>query len=500
MDQDRLKQQQKDFLRDIDFISTTNEVRCNTGPGPIAAMNPQIIVQDTGTILPFEGGDLMEEREYILPNGDRYIVQSPVKAMSRPTVVQNLGQIGHSESSRQIVETIRYLPASERQGKHSGQFIRIDTEPQDDALFGPYDQVKFDHNVKEESDKPTSGVNNGIHFDDMKGEHSSHIESALENGKTAMMTMSSGNHAVSKSISYTDTLMSGQGNQLEDKVIETKLLPSSVSEILPKAKNVNCDLCSYTTNRKSHLNEHYRIIHLKEKVICDLCGKEFANINQHMRVVHKVLRSGILTKKECQECHKEFYDLTKHMAKAHNLKYVYDYDCNICNVKFKSKFILQRHMQRRHGDKSECGECGKKVSNLDVHIKKVHRNKKNGPQCCFMCQRTFRKLADLNRHTSYCKEKFEQSYLSNRQANDHLNNFTLDNNESDNLCPESISAKDVINQDCREYKDSEEKPNGYYAHHTSSIVENPHFSAEISSIPISYTNDTPYDKEDKKVK
>ena len=108
------------------------------------------------------------------------------------------------------------------------------------------------------------------------------------------------------------------------------------------------------------------------KVICDLCGKEFANINQHMRVSHNVLRSGILTKKPCQECHREYYDLTKHMAKAHKLKYEYDYDCDICHQKLKTKFILQRHMQRKHGTKASCLQCGKKVSNLDVHIKKMH--------------------------------------------------------------------------------------------------------------------------------
>merc|ERR1712079_293824 len=98
-----------------------------------------------------------------------------------------------------------------------------------------------------------------------------------------------------------------------------------------------------------------------------------------MRVVHKVLRSGILSKKPCQECHREYYDLTKHMAKAHRLKYEYEYNCDICHLKLKTKFILQRHMQRKHGTKASCQECGKKVSNLDVHIKKMHNNKVKKP-------------------------------------------------------------------------------------------------------------------------
>ena len=221
--------------------------------------------------------------------------------------------------------------------------------------------------------------------------------------------------AVSKSIYYTDT--SGEPGEWTEDRIETRLLPSSVSTIFPKSKNVSCQHCSYTTNRRSHLNEHYRIIHLKVKVVCDLCGKEFSNINQHMRVVHKVLRSGILVKKECEECHKEFFDLTKHMAKAHNLKYVYDYDCSICSTKFKSKFILQRHMQRKHGDKSGCDECGKKVSNLDVHIKKVHKNRNSLPEPGGVrnprstCDSIFKTEEEREEHRPQCPGRKEQPDL-----------------------------------------------------------------------------------------
>ena len=121
-----------------------------------------------------------------------------------------------------------------------------------------------------------------------------------------------------------------------------------------------------------------------------------------MRVVHKVLRSGIMGKKECQECKKEFYDLTKHMAKAHQLKYDYNYDCTICSVKFKSKFILQRHMQRRHGNKTTCSECGKKVSNLDIHIKKIHGLGQGQEPHCSPCGKSFSKLSDLSRHMEVC--------------------------------------------------------------------------------------------------
>merc|ERR1712126_342477 len=240
--------------------------------------------------------EMVEEREYLLPNGDTLIVQSPIG----------------------------------REGGCHQEGHRLEEEMEEE-LDGMSEVGEADLAMKEQNFVKT----------DLQGLN------------------------VSKSICYTETVVGNRGTERDlERVVSTRLLPSSVKEIQPKSKDVSCQYCSYTTNRKSHLNEHYRIIHLKVKVICDLCGKEFSNINQHMRVVHKILRSGILSKKECYKCKKDFYDLTKHMAKAHNLKYVYDYFCIQCNTKFKSKFILQRHMQRKHGDKATCGECGKKVSNL----------------------------------------------------------------------------------------------------------------------------------------
>ena len=109
MDQDKLKQQQKDFLRDIEFITTKDDL-CSSGQIQLSTMNHQFIIQDTGTIIPLEAGELVEEREYVLPNGDRYIVQSPIKALSRQTVVQSVGQVSQPELVRPTIETPRCLP------------------------------------------------------------------------------------------------------------------------------------------------------------------------------------------------------------------------------------------------------------------------------------------------------------------------------------------------------------------------------------------------------
>ena len=254
--------------------------------------------------------------------------------------------------------------------------------------------------------------------------------------------MSDDGYNVSKSIFYTPIISNEVPTQKKIKhikqhfhVIESKILPSGISEILPKnsLNLLKCDSCDYTTSRKCHLNEHYRFVHLKLKVICDLCGKEFSNINQHMRVVHKVLKSGILSKKQCQECHKQFYDLTKHMAKAHNLKYEYDYECHLCRLKCKTKFILQRHMQRKHGSKSFCQECGKKVSNLDLHIKKMH-------QSCKLCHKRFSK-EELKKHLCSVNQSNEtDDEIINKLLDNHQNISDIKNSQSSLYSRQSLQS------------------------------------------------------------
>ena len=211
---------------------------------------------------------------------------------------------------------------------------------------------------------------------------------------------------VSKSIYYTPQIAPNEipkdGRPRTIHVIESKILPSRVTPISTATGTrqlLKCDQCSYTSYKKSHLAEHHRYVHLKARVICDLCGKEFSNINQHMRVVHKMLRSGLSSKKQCQECYKEFYDLTKHMAKAHNLRYEYDYECNLCQAKCSSKFALQRHTERKHGQKSKCEECGKSVSNIDAHIKKMHNQ-------CSIC---YEKVTSIGHICSLKLDEFDMN-------------------------------------------------------------------------------------------
>jgi len=146
-----------------------------------------------------------------------------------------------------------------------------------------------------------------------------------------------------------------------------------------KSKNTTsyqCELCGYATNRTTNYNMHYKMVHLKSRTVCELCGKEYSNINQHMRVVHKTLKSGMTVKHKCGQCGQEYYDIQQHMRRAHrHLVQPRDCTCHICGEKFTKYANMKRHQQRVHqGIKITCDICQKQVSNIDKH-KKVHINK-----------------------------------------------------------------------------------------------------------------------------
>ena len=94
---------------------------------------------------------------------------------------------------------------------------------------------------------------------------------------------------------------------------------------------------------------HYKMVHLKNRTLCQLCGKEYSNINQHMRVIHKVLKSGKTEKVKCSDCSQEFYDIDQHRRRAHSNLYVgRDCKCNICGENFSKYANMVRHQKRVH--------------------------------------------------------------------------------------------------------------------------------------------------------
>jgi hypothetical protein len=78
-----------------------------------------------------------------------------------------------------------------------------------------------------------------------------------------------------------------------------------------------CDYCPYATNKKSNCSMHMRCVHLGEKFSCQVCNKKVANLNQHMRMAHKVFRTQ---GEHCSLCNKSTHNLESHNSKTHNIR------------------------------------------------------------------------------------------------------------------------------------------------------------------------------------
>lgn len=84
-----------------------------------------------------------------------------------------------------------------------------------------------------------------------------------------------------------------QDTQDKGKPESSRTKPGIIS--VPRCESVrsySCEHCDMSFTKGCHLKEHVKRVHLKLRDMCDLCGKPFANINQHMRVIHKELKSG----------------------------------------------------------------------------------------------------------------------------------------------------------------------------------------------------------------
>lgn len=167
-------------------------------------------------------------------------------------------------------------------------------------------------------------------------------------------------------------------------------------------KPYQCEQCSRSFSKKSHLERHAFVHSTNKPFHCSYCQKGFVTRQQLRRheithtksfkcphdgcdesfYKHPQLRSHILAVHEkkltCKICNKEFqrpYRLQAHMAKHHNPDVEFPYQCSFasCVKSFKTWSQLQAHVKNDH-PKLRCSVCDKPCvgeSGLQMHMK-VH--------------------------------------------------------------------------------------------------------------------------------
>lgn len=210
-------------------------------------------------------------------------------------------------------------------------------------------------------------------------------------------------------------------------------------------KKFKCNTCGELFAKSKQLTQHNNEFHRVESkppvqerpaetssssnfqrpVLCDLCGKGFANkfgLKQHVKL-HLQDKPY-----KCSYCEKSF--LTKQNLSQHILNHTGEkpYICNLCGMAYKRKHLLMWHEARHAGLRPyTCETCGKDFGyscSLTVHMRthtgerpykckqcgsaysqsnhlKVHTRTHTGekPFICQYCEKSYKNRLDLRLHS-----------------------------------------------------------------------------------------------------
>jgi len=161
---------------------------------------------------------------------------------------------------------------------------------------------------------------------------------------------------------------------------------SSVCRLSPR-----CPECQKTFSHLRGMMKHRKVVHMGVKIQCTQCDKTFhdsQSLKKHIEAVHLKL------KRVCPLCGSTVSCLSAHMNAVH--ADVRNFPCDMCEKKFKSNYDLTRHRDSVHlGNKAACPMCGKRISNLNQHIRVVHKQIKFN---CTLCIKKYNTKSELHKH------------------------------------------------------------------------------------------------------
>ena len=185
-----------------------------------------------------------------------------------------------------------------------------------------------------------------------------------------------------------------------------------------------CDLCSFKTKRKSHLEKHKEIHNRKKPPLysCDLCNfktMRSGNLSRHL-LKHS---DNIIVCKHCDYKTINKVYMRNHMKKKHNETFkvqneenVQVLNCEICGYKTDKETVMKRHLKVHDDGTSlvpvfQCKLCPyktlKKV-HYSRHMVDVHTEKR--PYLCDTCGRGFKRNDALRQHRLIHLDKSARQY------------------------------------------------------------------------------------------
>ena len=162
-------------------------------------------------------------------------------------------------------------------------------------------------------------------------------------------------------------------------------------------KDFNCNLCQYSTNTKMSILHHYKTAHTNMKDFkCDLC--EYSTnwkkeLQRHSKAVHLNIKEY-----KCDQCTKEFTQkghMLSHKRMIH--EGIKEYQCDKCSFGSNTRYKLEQHKREVHDQikAHACEDCEFSTSipsNLLKHKRVVHMNQ------CEKCDFACKEKRDMVRH------------------------------------------------------------------------------------------------------
>ena len=281
-------------------------------------------------------------------------------------------------------------------GENEGEELLV-SDPEASQFIEVYDSfvmVKFSDNMEIESEK---------YEDEKKIENEKDGDKIdipeLENDEDVDMNRENGAESPENEDHSRDDIGSVHACDKCEKIFSTaKDLIKHNKE--HQESNSKCAVCRKTFKNslmmKIHLEEHQEELRTDKKgrVICNKCERSFRNI--YVLRAHKVIHyQGMFS---CEKCDSKFenYHSLKFHVKRHD-KYE---ECDICHLKYRSKFHLREHFMAVHqGLRLKCSYCERGFtgsSNLAKHIKKDHMGIRFP---CDQCDYVAKKKFYLKNHT-----------------------------------------------------------------------------------------------------
>ena len=175
---------------------------------------------------------------------------------------------------------------------------------------------------------------------------------------------------------------------------------------ITNVRSFPCPDCDQVYHVRDHLNRHVRVIHNKERLSCELCGKLFCDRSALLR--HQLYHGE--PRFQCDECPHKFREgrhLKRH-KRVHAGEIEDEKTCEFCKKSFSSLQSVRNHQVMFHEEEGEgtqdlavCAECGREYKTqklLKAHMRIHSKNYINKKYCCHLCGNEYKSNVSLNNH------------------------------------------------------------------------------------------------------